>query len=159
MKALWLENQTVTYRDDVSMPAPQVGEALIRMRLAGICSTDLEMVRGYYPFTGVLGHEFIGEVVEAPDPAWVGTRVVGGISIVCGQCRHCRAGRSSHCLHRKTLGIKDYDGVFAEYLRLPLENLHRVPDSVPDERLFSPSPWRPPWRSMNRFTFTLRIEL
>ena len=133
MKALWLENQTVTFRDDVAMPEPGPGEALIRMRLAGICSTDLEMARGYYPFTGVLGHEFVGEVVEAPDSGWVGARVAGEISIVCGQCRHCLAGRSSHCLHRKTLGIKDYDGVFAEYLRLPLENLHRVPDSVPDE--------------------------
>ncbi len=134
MKALWLENQTVTYRDDVPVPEPGPGEALIRMRLAGICSTDLEMTKGYYPFTGVLGHEFVGDVVEASDPDWVGARVVGEISIVCGQCRHCRAGRSSHCLHRKTLGIKDYDGVFSEYLRLPLENLHRVPDSVPDEQ-------------------------
>ena len=133
MKALWLENQTVTFRDDVPMPEPGPGDALIRMRLAGICSTDLEMARGYYPFTGVLGHEFVSEVVEAPDPTWVGARVAGEISIVCGECPHCLAGRSSHCLHRKTLGIKDYDGVFAEYLRLPLENLHRVPDSVPDE--------------------------
>lgn len=133
MKALWLENQTVTFRDDVPMPEPGPGEALIRMRLAGICSTDLEMARGYYPFAGVLGHEFVGEVVKAPDPGWIGARIVGEISIVCRECRHCLAGRSSHCLHRKTLGIKDYDGVFAEYLRLPLENLHRVPESVPDE--------------------------
>lgn len=106
----------------------------MRLRLAGICSTDLEMARGYYPFTGVLGHEFVGDVVATPDdPSWLGARVVGEINVVCGQCWHCRAGRPTHCVHRKVLGLKGRDGAFAEFLTLPLENLHRVPDSVPDE--------------------------
>ena len=69
MQALWLENQTLSLRDDLSIPQPAEGEALVRVRLAGICSTDLEMVRGYYPFAGIPGHEFVGEIVEVPDPA------------------------------------------------------------------------------------------
>ena len=116
------------------MPEPvQPGEALIRIRKAGICSTDLEMVKGYYPFTGVPGHEFVGEVVAADDQSWVGERVVGVINVTCGECEQCRNGRSSHCEKRTTLGIHDRDGVFAEYSTLPFSNLHRVPASVPDE--------------------------
>lgn len=136
MNALWLENRTLRFRDDVPLPV-RGGEALIRVRLAGVCGTDLEMVKGYYPFTGVLGHEFVGQVEEVPDAQararWVGRRVVGEINAVCGQCGQCRAGRPTHCENRTVLGILNRDGVFAEYVRLPLENLHLVPDSVPDE--------------------------
>ncbi|MFO3795697.1 MAG: MDR/zinc-dependent alcohol dehydrogenase-like family protein [Anaerolineales bacterium] len=132
MLALWLENQRLELR---SIPTPKAeGEALIRIRLAGICSTDLEMVKGYYPYRGVPGHEFIGEVVEAPDPSWLGQRVVGEINAVCGQCEPCRKGYPTHCENRTVLGIVNRDGVFAEYTRLPMANLHRVPESVPDEK-------------------------
>jgi len=131
MQALWLENQTLSLRE---VPRPQKnGEALLRLRLAGICGTDLELARGYYPFTGIPGHEFVGEVVESPDPSWVGQRVVGEINAVCGACEQCRNGRPTHCEKRTVLGIVGRDGVHAEYTTLPLENLHRVPDSVPDE--------------------------
>lgn len=131
MQALWLENQTLSLRE---VPRPQKnGEALLRLRLAGICGTDLELVRGYYPFTGIPGHEFVGEVVESPDPSWVGQRVVGEINAVCGACEQCRNGRPTHCEKRTVLGIVGRDGVHAEYTTLPLENLHRVPDSVRDE--------------------------
>jgi threonine dehydrogenase-like Zn-dependent dehydrogenase len=107
---------------------------LIRLTQAGICSTDLEMTRGYYPFTGVLGHEFVGEVVEAPgNEDWVGERVVGEINITCGECSACRAGRSHHCENRTALGIQGRDGVFADYFTLPVANLHRVPESVSDD--------------------------
>jgi threonine dehydrogenase-like Zn-dependent dehydrogenase len=106
---------------------------MIRVRLAGICSTDLEMVKGYYPFTGVLGHEFVGEVVESPDADLKGVRVVGEINTVCGECAPCRRGNSTHCVNRTTLGIHDRQGCFAEYLTLPINNLHRVPESVPDK--------------------------
>ena len=134
MRGLWLENQTLTYREDLPTPEPGPGEALIRLRLAGICATDLEMVRGYYPFTGVPGHEFVGEVVAAPDaPQWVGRRVVGEINITCGTCRFCRTGMPTHCENRTVLGILGHDGVFAEYLTLPIANLHPVPTAVPDE--------------------------
>ena len=133
MQSLWLENKTLSYKKDLPKPT-QKGEALIRLRLAGICGTDLEMVRGYYPFTGVPGHEFVGEVVEAEDKTWIGQRVAGEINITCGECEQCRNGRKSHCENRTVLGIVNRNGVFAEYLTLPIQNLHRVPDSVSDEK-------------------------
>ncbi|MFZ5821029.1 MAG: MDR/zinc-dependent alcohol dehydrogenase-like family protein [Chloroflexota bacterium] len=131
MKAVWLENNRLDLREVAQPDKP--GEALIRVRQAGICSTDLELVKGYYPFTGIPGHEFIGEVVAADDPAWIGQRVVADINVVCGACEQCLSGRSTHCEKRTVLGIANRDGVFAEYTRLPLSNLHRVPASVPDE--------------------------
>lgn len=131
MQALWLQDLQISLRNT---PRPDSkDEALIRIRKAGICSTDLELVKGYYPYTGVLGHEFIGEVVDAPDKNWIGARVVGEINAVCGRCEGCRNGRETHCENRSVLGILNRGGVFAEYTTLPLENLHRVPDSVPDE--------------------------
>ena len=134
MRAIWLEERKLSMREDVPLPELPPGEALIKLRLAGICSTDLELVRGYYPYCGVLGHEFVGEVVDAPgDPAWVGKRVVGEINAVCGECEPCRTGSPTHCANRTVLGIANRDGTFAEFLRLPLENLWEVPAGVPDE--------------------------
>ena len=137
MKALWLENNQIAVHE---VPQPQrPDEALIRIRRAGICSTDLELVKGYYPYTGILGHEFVGEVVSSPLPhgegqgVRVGDRVVGEINVVCNQCEQCRNGRSTHCENRTVLGIVNRNGTFAEYTQLPIANLHRVPDSVPDE--------------------------
>ncbi len=132
MKAVWLEDYQIKLAD-VQQPV-RPDEALIKIRMAGICSTDLELVKGYYPYTGILGHEFVGEVVSAPDAAWVGQRVVGEINAVCGTCEACLNGRSTHCENRTVLGIADRNGVFAEYTSLPLKNLYRVPDSVPDEQ-------------------------
>lgn len=115
-------------------PAPEPGEALIRLRLAGICQTDLELTRGYMGFSGILGHEFVGELVTDAGPYRAGQRVCGEINIACGECTLCRAGVPSQCLNnRRTLGIFDYPGVFADLLRLPIVNLHPVPDNVPDE--------------------------
>lgn len=131
MKALWLEDNQISLRD-VAQPK-KLNEALIKVRKAGICSTDLELVKGYYPYTGILGHEFVGEVIDAPDAAWIGQRVVGEINAVCGACEACLNGRPTHCENRTVLGIANRDGVFAEYTTLPLENLHRVPESVSDE--------------------------
>ena len=131
MQSLWLENLTFSLRD---IPKPdKPGEALIKVRLSGICGTDLELVRGYYPYTGVLGHEFVGEVVESPLQDWIGKRVVGEINAVCGECEQCRNGRPTHCEKRTVLGIVNRDGVHAEYFSLPVANLHLVPDSVSDE--------------------------
>ncbi|MGQ9832185.1 MAG: MDR/zinc-dependent alcohol dehydrogenase-like family protein [Candidatus Villigracilaceae bacterium] len=131
MNALWLENQTLSLRN---VPRPKKnGEALIRVRRVGVCGTDLELVRGYYPYCGIPGHEFVGEVVEAPEPGWAGKRVVGEINVTCGTCEQCRSGRPTHCEKRTVLGIIGRNGAFAEYLTLPVENLHLVPDSVPDE--------------------------
>jgi alcohol dehydrogenase len=114
-------------------PTPGPGEALVRVRLAGVCATDLELVKGYMGFEGVLGHEFVGEVEAAPDPAWRGRRVVGDINAACGACPTCAAGRPGHCPRRTVLGIQGRDGAFAAALCLPLGNLHPVPDGVPDE--------------------------
>jgi threonine dehydrogenase-like Zn-dependent dehydrogenase len=131
MKALWLENNRLDLRE-VPEPA-RFGEALIRIRVAGICSTDLELVKGYYPFKGIPGHEFIGEVVAADERSWIGQRVVGEINISCGNCEQCLNGRPTHCENRTTLGITKRNGTFAEFTTLPIANLHRVPASVPDE--------------------------
>lgn len=113
-------------------PEPAEGEALVAVRLAGICNTDLEITRGYMEFRGVLGHEFVGEVLEAPEPRWVGARVVGEINCGCGRCRWCERGLARHCPQRTVLGIKGRPGVFAERTALPIANLHRVPDHVTD---------------------------
>jgi threonine dehydrogenase-like Zn-dependent dehydrogenase len=109
-------------------------EALIRVRVAGICNTDLEITKGYMDFRGVLGHEFVGEVVDVDDKEWVGKRVVGEINLGCGDCDWCLEGLSRHCPNRSTLGISGKDGVFAEYVTLPLGNLHVVPESMADSR-------------------------
>ena len=148
MQALWLEDQTLSLRD---IPRPgKPGEALIKVRLSGICGTDLELVRGYYPFAGVPGHEFVGEVESVAEDEkslhlriqsqeslnssiWLGKRVVGEINAVCGVCEQCKNGRRTHCDNRSVLGIQNRDGVHAEYFTLPLANLHLVPESVPDE--------------------------
>ena len=134
MKAAWLEDLKLSFREDLPVPAARPDEALIRVRLAGICSTDLELCRGYYPYRGIPGHEFVGEVVEADSaPIWVGRRVVGEINLACGNCAACRAGRPHHCEQRTVLGIIQKDGVFAEYVTLPVRNLWEVPASVTDE--------------------------
>lgn len=138
MKALWLENRQIAMRE-IQIPADEQ-EALIRIRLAGICGTDLELVKGYYPFTGVPGHEFVGEVCALPraldkagDEKWLGKRVTGVINVSCQKCEQCLNGRESHCEKRSVLGIMNRNGVFAEYCQLPLRNLVEVPDSIPDE--------------------------
>ena len=140
MRALWLENNKISLRD-VAQPHKD-NEALIKIRKAGICSTDLELVKGYYPYTGILGHEFVGEVVSLNSthlPQGDGQRVkegdsvVGEINAVCNECEQCLNGRRTHCEDRTVLGIVNRNGTFAEFTTLPIANLHRVPASVPDE--------------------------
>jgi threonine dehydrogenase-like Zn-dependent dehydrogenase len=128
------------------MPKLRDGWALVRVRLAGICNTDIEILRGYHDFRGTPGHEFIGEVVEVRGAwarertRWLGRRVVGEINVGCSAygyrplCAFCLRGIKTHCARRTVLGILGHDGAFADYLTLPLENLHVVPDSVSDEQ-------------------------
>ena len=133
MRALYFDKK-LHYRPDMPDPIPPPGEALIRTRLAGVCNTDLEIVRGYLGFTGVLGHEFVGEVVRADDaPHLVGQRVVGEINAYCGECPTCRRGDPTHCPHRTSLGISGRDGAMADYLTLPTHLLYPLPESLPDE--------------------------
>jgi threonine dehydrogenase-like Zn-dependent dehydrogenase len=134
VRGLWLEDRRLRVRDDLPVPAPPPGEALIRVSLAGVCHTDVELTRGYYLYAGVLGHEFVGVVVRSPGhESWEGRRVVGEINATCGTCATCLAGRPTHCERRTVLGIVNRDGAFAEYLALPVRNLHAVPDGVADE--------------------------
>jgi threonine dehydrogenase-like Zn-dependent dehydrogenase len=119
--------------EDRPIPKPAADEALIRVTMAGICNTDLEILKGYMHFKGVLGHEFVGRVEDSPNAGLRGRRVVGEINCVCHQCHYCRTEMPHHCMNRTVLGIQGRDGVFAEYVVLPEENLHIVPDDVTDE--------------------------
>ncbi len=119
---------------DKEVPRPSPGEALIQVSLAGVCGTDLEILAGYSHFTGTPGHEFVGQVIQAPDrPELVGRRVVADINCGCGQCTWCFSGDHRHCRQRKVLGIRGLSGAFAQYLCLPVTNLYPVPDHVPDK--------------------------
>jgi threonine dehydrogenase-like Zn-dependent dehydrogenase len=135
MLALILHDGQLDLRSDVPTPVPVPGEALLRVRLAGICGTDLALMQGYKGGrSGVLGHEYVAEVVQAPGrEQWVGRRVVGEINTSCGQCDHCRRGLVTHCQRRRVLGILDWDGAFAEYMLSPISLLHPAPAGLPDE--------------------------
>ena len=127
-------------------PSLRPGWARVRVRLAGICNTDVELLRGYHAFSGTPGHEFVGEVTDLRGSAaqerarWIGRRVVGEINIACSSfgyqpvCQFCRRGLKTHCSKRTVLGIVKHDGAFAEFLTLPLANLHTVPNAISDEQ-------------------------
>ncbi|MTJ08268.1 alcohol dehydrogenase catalytic domain-containing protein [Anabaena sp. UHCC 0204] len=132
MKGLWLENNQLQLRTDIPIPEPPPGEALVRVLSAGICNTDLELIKGYYPYTGIIGHEFVGVVEKGPEQL-INQRVVGEINAACGYCRFCLRGQPTHCENRTVLGIVNRNGAFAEYLSLPIENLHIVPENVSTE--------------------------
>jgi alcohol dehydrogenase len=117
---------------DYPRPIPDSEQALLKMRLAGICNTDMELMRGYMGFSGVLGHEFVAEVVQGA-PEWLGKRVVGEINVTSGTCVMCEAGIPSQCFHRTTMGINGHQGAFADYMALKTVNLYAVPDNVSDE--------------------------
>ena len=133
MRAIVIDNG-VSLRRDYPEPAATPGECIVRVRMAGICGTDLELARGYMGFRGVPGHEFVGEVVDAENSSLRGRRVVGEINAACGACDACANGLARHCPNRTVLGILGRDGAFAEYLRLPERNLTALPDSIGDER-------------------------
>lgn len=134
MKAVVFDG-AVRFIGDHPVPIPDEGEALIRVRMAGICNTDIEVIKGYSGFRGVMGHEFVGIVERAPEGAedLVNKRVIGEINCECGVCEYCRSGLRNHCVSRTTPGIRGRDGVFAEYIALPVANLHIVPDEISDE--------------------------
>ena len=131
MRALCWDGATAAVCD---RPAPRAdGDyAVVRVTVAGICNTDLELTRGYMDFRGVLGHEFVGIVDDGP-PAWRGRRVVGEINFACRHCPTCAAGLGRHCPTRSVMGILNADGAFAEYVAVPIANLHMVPDGVADD--------------------------
>ena len=123
---------TPALRTDYPRPQAAPGEAVVAVTVAGVCSTDLEILKGYMGFSGVMGHEFVGRVAEGPG-AWIGRRVVGEINCPCGTCGLCRDGLGNHCAGRTVVGIAGRDGVFAEHVALPVANLHEVPPAVDDD--------------------------
>jgi alcohol dehydrogenase len=145
MLAFTVHNHKLAVKEKL-LPKLRTRWALVRVRAAGICNTDIEILRGYHGFRGTPGHEFVGEVAEVRGVSarerdrWVGRRVVGEINVTCSaygfrpSCDFCRRGLKTHCARRTVLGILGHDGAFAEYLALPLENLQVVPDAVPDEQ-------------------------
>ncbi|MBA3295872.1 MAG: alcohol dehydrogenase catalytic domain-containing protein [Acidobacteria bacterium] len=135
MKALVIAGGGSMTLQDVPQPGG-TGECRIRVRMAGICGTDLQLLEGYADFRGIPGHEFVGIVEAAASPvdaAWVGRRVVGEINIGCGRCEWCAAGIKEHCVGRTVVGIRGRGGAFADLLCLPAGNLHAVPDAMDDE--------------------------
>ena len=130
MLALYFDGQPAI--KELHRPEPGSGEVLVRVHLAGICGTDLQVLRGYHGFQGVMGHEFVGEVAAPEDSPWLGQRVAGEITVGCGGCDLCRRGLAGHCRQRQVLGLKDRDGAFAHYLTLPAANLHTVDPEIPD---------------------------
>ena len=134
MKAIYFDGR-LSVRDDYPMPAPKEDEVLVRVLIAGICNTDMEILKGYLSFQGVIGHEFVGIVEEAPAGSahLIGKRVVGEINCGCGICDSCKSGVREHCPDRTTLGMGGRDGAFAEYVALPAVNVHVVPENVLNE--------------------------
>ncbi len=132
MKAACFDGKNMNY--DESYPDPKSDEVLVRVSLAGICGTDLEILDGYMAYNGILGHEFVGTVEKSKNSELIGKRVVGEINAGCGICDFCEKELDRHCPNRTVLGISKRDGAFAEYLSLPEKNLHVIPDSITDEQ-------------------------
>ncbi len=132
MRALMFDRK-LEFRRDYPDPVSALGESIVRVSVAGVCGTDLEIARGYMQYRGVPGHEFAGRVVESQNPSLRGKRVVGEINAGCGRCATCSAGLARHCPDRTVLGILGRDGAFAEFLRIPDANLIPIPDSMPDD--------------------------
>jgi len=130
MRAIVLNHGRLSYDTGHPAPNPRDGEVLVRVRRAGVCETDLQLVRGYMGFNGILGHEFVGVAESGP---FEGRRVVGEINCSCWTCATCRAGRPSHCPNRTVLGILNHDGAFADFIAVPQRNLHPVPVEMPDD--------------------------
>ncbi len=129
MKAIYFDGEKLKLKD-VPIPSPGRHEALIRVLYAGICNTDIEILRGYMNFKGIIGHEFVGVVEKCPYTDLIGKTVVGEINIACGKCEFCLKGMKNHCPYRTVLGIKDKDGAMAEYVTLPIANLHVLPPKI-----------------------------
>src|SRR5260370_30458524 len=132
MRALVFDRK-LEFRRDYPEPVPAAGESIVRVSVAGVCGTDLEIARGYMQYRGVPGHEFAGRIVESRNPMLRGKRVVGEINAGCGRCAMCSADLARHCPNRTVLGILGRDGAFAEYLSLPDIHLIPIPDSIPDD--------------------------
>lgn len=134
MKGIYYDGKDALYREDIPMPVQKAGESLVKIRMCAVCNTDKEVRKGYRPdFRGVMGHEFVGEVLDSPVKDLLKKRVVGELNAACGKCIYCRTGRPTHCNSRRVLGMSDKDGAFAEYMTIDTDLLHVIPDGLPDE--------------------------
>lgn len=158
MKALHWDGTTLKL--DREYPAPRSTKewAVVRVRLAGICATDLQMLKGYMKFRGVLGHEFVGSVSEGPAEL-IGKRVVGEINFACGRCEFCSQGLGRHCPDRRVMGILGADGSFADYLAVPVKNLHVLPDEVEDEEAVFTEPLAAAFEILEQVTLSPTDEI
>ena len=137
MDVAYLEKGLMSYRSSFPRPTLAADQVLIEVSLAGICATDLALLRGYASFEGVPGHEFVGRVVETGDQvesSWMNQRVVAEINQFCGHCQHCTAKRFNHCEHRQVIGIRDHQGAFAQYIAVKASTLHRLPETLEDQK-------------------------
>lgn len=132
MKALYFDGKNLALNSNY--PKPKPGETLVKVTMAGICGTDLEILKGYMSYSGVLGHEFVGVVEDSPNKELVGKRIVGEINAGCRNCESCFSGLERHCQNRTVLGIYKRDGAFAQYISLPEQNIHVIPDSISDKQ-------------------------
>ena len=133
MRAVVFDDR-LRFSQNVPIPEIPIDWARIRVQFAGICGTDVEILKGYQHFKGVLGHEFVGFVDQCGSPEWIGRRVAGEINVSCGSCEWCKRGLRSHCAHRQVLGIHGLNGCMADYCILPISNLVRVPSSLSKEQ-------------------------
>lgn len=134
MKGIYYDGKDALYREDIPMPVQKAGESLVKIRMCAVCNTDKEVRKGYRPdFRGVMGHEFVGEVLDSLVKDLLKKRVVGELNAACGKCIYCKTGRPTHCNSRRVLGMSDKDGAFAEYMTIDTDLLHVIPDGLPDE--------------------------
>ncbi|MAX23433.1 MAG: alcohol dehydrogenase [Phycisphaeraceae bacterium] len=156
MKALVLLGKQLILDNNFPDPKPQEDEAIIRPLLMGVCSTDLELCKGYMDYNGVLGHEFVGIVEDVANKKknkhWIGKRVVGTINCVCGECDMCQRGLQEHCRDRTVLGIQNRHGCFAEYFSLPVRNLIEVPETVDNDNAVFTEPLAAAFQILRQLT-------
>jgi threonine dehydrogenase-like Zn-dependent dehydrogenase len=161
MRAVILEDG-IRFESEHQKPKPGGNECLIRVTLAGICSTDLELAKGYMGFRGVLGHEFVGVVEDGPAD-WIrsrrGRRVVSQINCVCATCDMCTSGLSNHCRNRSVIGIVGRDGCFADYVTVPTENVLEVPESLQNEQAVFAEPLAAAIQVTRQYTFDERSRV
>jgi threonine dehydrogenase-like Zn-dependent dehydrogenase len=133
LRSLEIKENVLTLNSDVRRPDRAEGEILVRVGLAGICGTDLELMKGYMGFEGIPGHEFVGVVVEDDGDDWVGKRVVSEINCSCADCSYCRSSMREHCPNRSVIGIDGRPGAFADFISVPSANVHLLPENIPDQ--------------------------